>query len=240
MWRRSKESGRAWGCADVQMAECLDDTSLQCGSARRLPSRALRPLHRPAHDVILELCRPARRPRCAPCPRTETPAACTVSGSPETSGCHQTDPCPPRRGVGAGRRQPVERLMLRGESDAVVHLGGAVRVVGAAAGLRVEQLAADVGVIDACRCPPPRSLLRQQRPQPSHRLSHSSRVISRMVLRFQNGARRASPGAPAAAWAFVQSGIFLYRSIPGGRASRVYGFYSITPGQYRSARNRRL
>src|SRR5476651_1351932 len=31
------------------------------------------------------------------------------------------------------------------------------------------------------------SLLRQQRPQPSHRLSHSARVISAMVLVRQNG-----------------------------------------------------
>ena len=42
-------------------------------------------------------------------PRTEMPALCTVSGSPETSGCHQARSRAFRnQPIGAGRRHPVE------------------------------------------------------------------------------------------------------------------------------------
>ena len=40
-------------------------------------------------------------------------------------------------------------MLRERERDAVLHLGGAIGIVGAAAGLPVQQLAADVGVIGA-------------------------------------------------------------------------------------------
>ena len=46
----------------------------------------------------------------------------------------------------------------------------------------------DGGEIDVSPVSQSSSLLRQQSPQPSHRLSHSSRLISSSVLRFQKGA----------------------------------------------------
>ena len=48
--------------------------------------------------------------------------------------------------VGAGRRQPAEAShRSRGQFDAIVHLAAAVRIIGTAAGPRVEELAGDVG-----------------------------------------------------------------------------------------------
>jgi hypothetical protein len=51
--------------------------------------------------------------------------------------------------VAAARRQPVQGAdVFRGQPDAVGNLGGAVRVVLAGAGARIEQLAGDMGEID--------------------------------------------------------------------------------------------
>src|SRR5262249_45130250 len=52
------------------------------------------------------------------------------------------------------------------------------------------------------------SLFRQQRPQPSHRLSHSARVISDIVLQRQNGVCgsdiRESLASPCSRWRGVR------------------------------------
>ena len=51
--------------------------------------------------------------------------------------------------VGARRRQPAERPDLgRGQFDAIMHPAAAVRIIGAAAGAWVKELAADVGEVN--------------------------------------------------------------------------------------------
>ena len=153
--------------------------SPQRGIATRPPLRALRPLQGPAHEIILQiLVRHVDLAR-ADLPRTDTPAVCTVSGSPETSGCHQYKISPLRhQPIAAGRRQPCDaRACRRRQRHAILHLGRAIGVVAAVAGLPVRQPAADVGEIGAevsSSC----SFDRQQRPQPSHRLSHSTGLMS--------------------------------------------------------------
>ena len=89
--------------------------------------------------------------------------------------------------VGAGGWEPGYGFQaLRRELYAIVHLLQPVCVVVATAGLAVEKAAADVGIEGAIG-----SLffkfVRQQRPQPSQRLSHSESVISSNDLSRQNG-----------------------------------------------------
>ncbi len=83
-------------------------------------------------------------------PRTETRAPWTLSAEPETNGCHcgkilafGDEP------IGAGDRQPAQRADdVRRQPDTIGHPTVAFVVVATAAGLRVEQPAADVGEVD--------------------------------------------------------------------------------------------
>ena len=83
-------------------------------------------------------------------PRTETPAACTVSGSPETSGCHHCEPAPlGETAIGARLRQPEQvRHVFGRDRGAVAHALLAVWIVAAAAGVRIEQAAAEPRQVD--------------------------------------------------------------------------------------------
>ena len=116
-------------------------------TAPRLPLGALRPLQRPAHDMsssflsgtFTSLRRPCRAPRRRPGAR--------FRDRPTPAGATSTNLARRHQPVAAGRRQPGDAVdVARGERDAVLHLRGAVVVVVAAAGVVVEQPAADVGV----------------------------------------------------------------------------------------------
>ena len=120
---------------------------------------AFRPFARPRHDVIGELVvgqrvlvgdhaaahRDARRVHALRIAGDERVPPVEVAAGAEQP-------------VGAGRRQPVELgEIFGGQPHAVVDARGAVRVVAAAAGVAVEQAAADVGEMDLAGRPRPRA-----------------------------------------------------------------------------------
>ena len=80
-------------------------------------------------------------------PRMLTPARCTLSGSPVTQRVPGGQaPALVQPAVGAGRRHPLQVLDVAGRQlDAVGHVALAAGVVGAAAGVGIEQLAGDAG-----------------------------------------------------------------------------------------------
>ena len=83
-------------------------------------------------------------------PLTEMPAATTVSGVPETSGCHQARPLPSAQAaVGTALRKPGKLRYIDGiELEAVGNQAMAVGIVGATAGFAVEQVAYHGGRVD--------------------------------------------------------------------------------------------
>ncbi len=98
------------------------------------------------------------------------------------------DPAFRNQTIGASRRQPFEAAHIaRCQPNAVPHLGLTMRIVATAATLAIEQFAT-TSVNTVASVSSSISLFRQHRPQPSHKLSHSARVISDIALRRQNGA----------------------------------------------------
>ena len=86
-------------------------------------------------------------------PRTETPASCTLSGEPETSGCQSEQILSfGHQSIGAGDREPAQLAHhVRRQPHAIGNPPMTARIVSASAGLAVEQLAADIGEMDFAR-----------------------------------------------------------------------------------------
>ena len=85
-------------------------------------------------------------------PRTETPASCTLSGEPDTRGCHRAGPAFGHQPIGAGDGKPAQLPHhVRGQPHAIGDTAVAARIVDASTRLAVEQLAADVGEINLAR-----------------------------------------------------------------------------------------
>ena len=86
-------------------------------------------------------------------PRTETPASCTLSGEPETSGCQSgRSSSLGHQSIGAGDRKPAQLTHhVRRQPHAIGNTLVTARIVDASARLAVEQLAADIGEMNFAR-----------------------------------------------------------------------------------------
>src|SRR5271169_518231 len=126
----------------------LSDTPTGAGKLLP-PPRALRQFLRPADDVVLEiLVRHGLFAGAQAAPYRD-------SGRMHGLGVSGDERMPPievpalgNEHIGAGRRQPIDGFeALRRQSHAVMHLFEPIPIVAAAAGLAVEEPAADIGVI---------------------------------------------------------------------------------------------
>ncbi len=86
-------------------------------------------------------------------PRTETPASCTLSGEPDTSGCQSGKSSSlGHQSIGAGDRKPAQLTHhVRRQPHAIGNTLVTARIVDASARLAVEQLAADIGEMNFAR-----------------------------------------------------------------------------------------
>ena len=116
------------------------------------------------------------------------PAACTDSGSPVSNGCQAGQlPVIRQPAVGAAVGQPVERLWpIDRQQQAVDHLLGAIRVVGATAGVDIKQPAGNIRDRKSRPCPRLRacacSTARSRRRAPPTRRCHLGQGFAFPVL----------------------------------------------------------